>query len=132
MRTRAMMRMAARRLETTKVSKHHLRNTSVQPGTLATRPAPAAPAGGDDSGVPELDALTLLDDPRLKGEIAEALFGLIKQPTCTVEEAARIWRVCVETVRRDIRKGALRAYRLPGGSLRILRSDLLAYGRPQE
>jgi excisionase family DNA binding protein len=129
MRTKPTM-TTTRRLETTTVSKHGLRNMAVQPGTVATRPAPAAVA--DDSGVPEVDALQLLNDPRLKGELAAALFGLIKQPTCTVEEAARIWRVCVETVRRDIRKGALRAYRLPGGSLRILRADIVAYGRPQE
>lgn len=133
MRTREMRRMATRRMEASEmaVKGRDLRNTAVQPGTLATRPAPAAEAG-DDAGLPELDPLTLLDDPRLRGELTQALFGLIKQPVLTVAEAARIWRVEAATVRRDIRKGALRAYRLPGGDLRILRSDLLAYGRPQD
>jgi excisionase family DNA binding protein len=107
-----------------------LRNTAVRPETLATRPVAAEPV--DDGGLPELDALTLLDDPKIKGEIAAALFSLIKQPTCTVEEAARIWRVTAETVRRDIRKRALKAYKLPSGELRILHSDLVAYGRPLE
>lgn len=45
--------------------------------------------------------------------------------------AAR-WGVHVQTIYRDIRKGALRAYRLPGGDLRIRLSDARRYGRPIE
>ncbi len=107
-----------------------LRNTVVRPESLTRRPVPTAAPAEED--LPELDPQHLLSDPRLKGQLAGALFGLLDEPTFTVEEAARIWRVGAETVRRDIRKGALRAYRLPGGVLRILRSDLLAYGRPLE
>lgn len=42
------------------------------------------------------------------------------------------WGVGVQTVYRDIRKGALRAYRLPGGDLRIRIRDARRYGRPVE
>lgn len=42
------------------------------------------------------------------------------------------WGVHVNTVYRDIRKGALRAFRLPGGRFRIRREDARAYGRPIE
>jgi excisionase family DNA binding protein len=132
MTRRTKRTMKTRKLEASEmaVKGRDLRNTSVQPGTLTTRPA-AVPVAAD-MDLPELDPQQLMGDPRLKAPLAEALFGLLKEPVFTVEEAARLWRVCEETVRRDIRKGALRAYRIPGGSLRILRSDLLAYGRPQE
>lgn len=107
-----------------------LRNTAVRAGMLVSRPVPGVEEG--DADLPELDPQQLLGDPRLKGELTEALFSLLKQPVFTVEEAARLWRVSEDTVRRDIRKRALRAYRMPGGAVRILRADLLAYGRPQE
>ncbi len=42
------------------------------------------------------------------------------------------WGVHVQTVYRDIRKGALRAFRLPSGRFRIRRDDAQAYGRPIE
>jgi excisionase family DNA binding protein len=45
---------------------------------------------------------------------------------------ARYWNVHINTIYRDIQKGALRAYRLPGGPLRIRWSDAQAYGRPVE
>lgn len=45
---------------------------------------------------------------------------------------ARHWGVHIETVYRDIRKGALRASRLPGGQLRIRWIDARRYGRPIE
>ena len=45
---------------------------------------------------------------------------------------AREWDVSVDTVYRDIRKGALRAFRLPSGRVRIRRDDALRYGRPYE
>ncbi len=40
------------------------------------------------------------------------------------------WGVDVQTVYRDIRKGALRAFRLPSGRFRIRREDADRYGRP--
>jgi excisionase family DNA binding protein len=45
---------------------------------------------------------------------------------------ARHWGVHINTVYRDIRKGALKASRLPGGQFRIRMSDARAYGRPVE
>lgn len=42
------------------------------------------------------------------------------------------WNVHVRTVYRDIRKGALPAFRLPSGSIRIRREDARRYGRPVE
>lgn len=45
---------------------------------------------------------------------------------------AAFWSVHQNTVYRDIRKGALKAYRLPGGQLRVLMSDARKYGRPVE
>lgn len=52
--------------------------------------------------------------------------------TVTVSWLARFWSVHENTIYRDIRKGALRAYRLPGGQLRIRVSDANRYGRPTE
>ena len=129
MRTR-MQTATTRRLETSEmaVRKSDLRNTAVQRGDLATRPIPAAPL----EDIPELDPQQLLRDPQLKGRLAAKLLTLVDEPMFTVEQAARLWQVCEETVRRDIRKGALRAFRLPGGAIRILRSDILAYGRPED
>jgi excisionase family DNA binding protein len=43
---------------------------------------------------------------------------------------ASYWGVEVQTIYRDIRKGALRAYRLPGGDLRIRVTDARRYGKP--
>lgn len=45
---------------------------------------------------------------------------------------ARRWGVHVQTIYRDIRKGALRASRMPGGQLRISIADARRYGRPIE
>jgi predicted site-specific integrase-resolvase len=45
---------------------------------------------------------------------------------------AAFWSVHPNTVYRDIRKGALKAYRLPGGQLRVRMSDARRYGRPVE
>jgi excisionase family DNA binding protein len=47
-------------------------------------------------------------------------------------ELAAKWGVRVQTIYRDIRKGALRAYRLPGGDLRIRIRDARRYGKPVE
>lgn len=48
----------------------------------------------------------------------------------TPEKLAREWGVHVNTVYRDIRKGALPAFRLPSGYYRIRRDDARRYGRP--
>ena len=45
---------------------------------------------------------------------------------------ASFWGVHPNTVYRDIGKGALKAYRLPSGVLRILLADAHRYGRPVE
>lgn len=45
---------------------------------------------------------------------------------------AEDWGVHVNTVYRDIRKGALRAFKLPSGRFRIRRDDARRYGRPIE
>lgn len=45
-------------------------------------------------------------------------------------EIARFWRVDVNVIYRDIRKGALLAYKLPGGTLRVPLSEGRRYGRP--
>jgi excisionase family DNA binding protein len=43
---------------------------------------------------------------------------------------ARYWGVHINTVYRDISKGALPARRLPGGALRIKWRDAQQYGKP--
>jgi excisionase family DNA binding protein len=53
-------------------------------------------------------------------------------PNVTPSRLARFWGVHVNTVYRDISKGALRAYRLPGGQIRVRNSDARRYGRPIE
>jgi len=50
----------------------------------------------------------------------------------TPSQMAEYWNVHVTTVYRDIRKGALPVFRLPGGRLRIRWSDMRRYGRPIE
>lgn len=50
----------------------------------------------------------------------------------TPSRLARYWGVHINTIYRDIRKGALRAYKMPGGQLRIRISDARRYGRPVE
>ena len=49
----------------------------------------------------------------------------------TVTELARYWKVSVDTVYRDIKKGALRAYRVgSSGKIRVRVEDARQYGRP--
>lgn len=50
----------------------------------------------------------------------------------TPSQMAEYWNVHVKTVYRDIRKGALPVFRLPGRGLRIRWSDMRRYGRPVE
>lgn len=45
-------------------------------------------------------------------------------------DLARQWGVHLHTIYRDINKGALPAFRLPGGRFRIRREDARRYGRP--
>jgi excisionase family DNA binding protein len=45
---------------------------------------------------------------------------------------ARHWGVHINTIYRDIRKGALPASRMPGGQFRIRITDARRYGRPIE
>lgn len=52
-------------------------------------------------------------------------------PRLTPSDLAQYWNVHPNTVYREIRKGALRAFRI-GRQLRIRRSDADRYGRPLE
>jgi len=49
-----------------------------------------------------------------------------------VREVAEYLRYRVETVRRFIGKGKLRAWRTPGGHMRVLREDVEAWLRPTD
>ncbi len=53
-------------------------------------------------------------------------------PNVSVSRLAAYWGVSVDTIYRDVAKGALRAFRLPGGTIRIRTSDARKYGRPVE
>ena len=53
-------------------------------------------------------------------------------PTVSPARLAAYWGVHVQTIYRDLKKGALRGYRLPGGDIRIRVSDARKYGRPIE
>jgi excisionase family DNA binding protein len=61
------------------------------------------------------------DDPGLKD---------VRLRTVSPTWLAHFWNVHLNTVYRDIRKGALKAYRLPGGQLRVTMADARKYGRP--
>ena len=51
----------------------------------------------------------------------------------TVTELARYWEVSVDTVYRDIKKGALRAYRVGSSrKIRVRVEDARRYGRPSD
>jgi len=51
----------------------------------------------------------------------------------TVTDLARYWKVSVDTVYRDIKKGALRAYRVgSSGKIRVRVEDARRYGRPND
>ena len=56
--------------------------------------------------------------------------GASLDTTISPARLAAAWGVEVQTIYRDIRKGALRAYRLPGGDLRIRVTDARRYGKP--
>jgi len=53
-------------------------------------------------------------------------------PHVSPSRLATFWGVHINTVYRDIRKGALKAFRLPGGQIRIRTRDARRYGRPME
>jgi excisionase family DNA binding protein len=88
-----------------------LANQAVAGRTLTTRSEPGAPA------------------PRRPPIVDLATYG---EPTVTVAELAAYWKVCLRTIYRDISKGALPAYRTPGGTIRIRIEDARGYGRPVE
>jgi len=71
------------------------------------------------------ETLTYRADPR--GEVGDEMPAVMAP-----QELADFWRIHVQTIRRDIKKGALKAFRLPGGDIRIRRSDAIRYGRPIE
>lgn len=54
------------------------------------------------------------------------------EPNLSPSRLAAYWGVHVNTVYRDIRKGALRAFKLPGGQFRVTLKDARRYGRPVE
>jgi len=56
----------------------------------------------------------------------------IDGPHWSPSRLANYWGVHVDTIYRDIRKGALKAFRLPSGQLRINLGDARRYGRPLE
>lgn len=53
-----------------------------------------------------------------------------RAPFVTVRALANYWGVDISTVYRDIRKGALPVFRLPGGAVRVRTEDALKYGEP--
>jgi IS30 family transposase len=63
----------------------------------------------------------------LSGPSASDQIGMVSP-----SRLASFWGVHPNTIYRDIRKGALRAFRLPSGQLRISRKDARQYGRPTE
>jgi hypothetical protein len=101
--------MSGTRNQRSAVRVGELKNTAVEPAALTIR------ASGQRPGPTKVDP-------------ADREF--LQEPKLTVGELAHAWRVEPETIWRDIRKGALRAYRLPGGDLRILLKDAREYGRP--
>lgn len=49
----------------------------------------------------------------------------------TIAELAAFWKVSEDMIRRDIRKGALKAHYVgTAGEIRIFREDAIAYGPP--
>lgn len=51
--------------------------------------------------------------------------------TVTIAELSAFWKVSDDMIRRDIKKGALRAHYVgTSGEIRIFREDAIAYGRP--
>lgn len=53
-----------------------------------------------------------------------------KRAFVTPTQLAVHWHVHPNTIYRDIGKGALPAYRMPGGQLRIRIADAKRYGKP--
>lgn len=79
---------------------------------------------------------TLIDDmTSLRPAGGSGVVDLTTDPGyyVTVTDLARYWKVSVDTVYRDIRKGALRAYRVgSSGKIRVRLEDARRYGRPAE
>lgn len=53
-------------------------------------------------------------------------------PHASPSALAAHWGVPVQAVYRDIGKGALRAFKLPTGRIRVRTVDALRYGRPDK
>lgn len=69
-----------------------------------------------------------LDNRDAGGGPAPGLPGPLVSPSTL----ATHWGVHVHTVYRDIGKGALRAFKLPSGRIRVRAIDADRYGRPIE
>ena len=68
----------------------------------------------------------------IKNALADPGEGDARLRTVSPTWLARFWSVHPNTVYRDIHKGALPAFRLPGGQLRVLVADAKRYGKPVE
>jgi excisionase family DNA binding protein len=79
---------------------------------------------------------TQIDDLTSLGpQPGSGVFDLATEPGyyVTVTDLARYWKVSVDTVYRDIKKGALPAYRVgSSGKIRVRLEDARRYGRPAE
>ena len=84
----------------------------------------------------KLTQIAQIDDPTsLRSRAGSGVFDLATAPGyyVTVTDLARYWKVSVDTVYRDIKKGALRAYRVgSSGKIRVRLEDARRYGRPAE
>jgi hypothetical protein len=70
------------------------------------------------------DRTTQVEPPEISQRARE------DEPHVSPSRLARFWGVHIDTVYRDIRKGALRASRTPSGRFRISMADARRYGRP--
>jgi len=74
-----------------------------------------------------------MDEDQITGSIGPlAQRDHDEAPAVSPARLASFWGVRLRTVYRDIQKGALPAYRLPNGRIRIKTSDARRYGRPIE
>jgi excisionase family DNA binding protein len=81
---------------------------------------------------PQLKPLTMNTLPRRAASHGAGL-SADNDHYVTVTELARYWKVSVDTVYRDIKKGALQAYRVgSSGKIRVHVEDARRYGRPAD
>jgi len=84
---------------------------------------------------PQMDPSRMNNLPHLARPAASQVFDLAADSDryVTVTELARYWKVSVDTIYRDIKKGALQAYRVgSSGKLRVRVEDARQYGRPAD